>query len=147
AAPGNPVYTSYLLDAPTPPDARFSQSTAPGRTAPPSGAAALRDWLDHRLVPPKNVTVVAHASYEGDSSPATTALNQRLSERRLAVARGVIANRATIVAGEAKGFSRAQAAGRVGHDEDRVVEITGKVQGADPAVSIQAVLARPAAPV
>ncbi|MGH3915436.1 MAG: hypothetical protein ACRDTC_18815, partial [Pseudonocardiaceae bacterium] len=113
ATPNNPVFGSYLRNAPAPPDPAFSQSTAPGRVAPPSGAAALQEWLD-RLATPKNVTITAHASFEGDSTPAKTTLNQRLSERRLAIARGIVANRAVITSALAQGFSRAQAAGRLG---------------------------------
>lgn len=144
ATPTNPVFRSYLQNNPTPPDPRFSQSTAAGKTPPPAGADALRDWLDNRLVAPKQVTVTAHASWENDSSTAKTILNQRLSERRLAVARGIIANRATVTNPKALGFTRAQAAQRIGAEDDRVAEITGKVAGKDPAVSIRGTLARAA---
>ena len=145
ANPSNPIYGSYLRNSPTPADPRFSQSAAPGRTPPPGGAAALQEWLD-RLATPKDVVVTAHASFEGESSAELTDRNQKLSERRLAVARGIIANRATIASAVARGFSRAREAGRIRVETDRVAEITGKVPGATPAVSIRATLARGAAP-
>jgi hypothetical protein len=85
-------------------------------------------------------------SWENDSSTEKTILNQRLSERRLAVARGIIANRATVTDPKALGFTRAQAARRIGAEDDRVAEITGKVAGPDPAVSIRATLTRAAQP-
>ncbi|GAA4036376.1 hypothetical protein GCM10022247_72650 [Allokutzneria multivorans] len=142
--PGNPVYNSYLLGNPTPPDPRFSQSTAPGKESP-TGADALRDWLENRLAEPKKVAITAHASFEGDTSPAKADFNLKLSRRRLAVVKGIIANRATVTSGEGLGFSRAQAAGRNGDQDDRVAEITGKVAGEHPAVAIRATLARAAA--
>lgn len=140
----NPIFASYLSNDPKPPDARFSQSTGPRGTAPPSGAAALQDWLDDRLVAPKDITVQAHASFEGDDSNAQLIFNRNLSERRLAIARGIIGNRASIIAAQAFGFSRA--AGlippRIDDANDRVAEITGKVRGDSPAVAIRATLAR-----
>ncbi|WP_158895893.1 hypothetical protein [Amycolatopsis anabasis] len=143
--PSNPVYNSYLLGNPTPPDTRFSQSTAPGQSQP-QGAAALRDWLDNRLVAPKNVTVTAHASFEGDASAAKADFNLRLTRRRLGVATGIIASRATVASAQPLGFTRAQGAGRVGDQDDRVVEVTGKVPGANPALSVRATVARAAQP-
>ncbi|GAV39880.1 hypothetical protein [Streptomyces acidiscabies] len=144
-SPSNPVYSSYLLDSPLPPDPRFSQSAAPGHTPPPGGAAALHAWLD-RLAGAKEVTVSAHASYDGNDAPNIVALNQRLSERRLAVAKGIIANRAAITAAQAAGFSRGRAAGGVKPEEervqDRVAEITGLVAAPGQAVSLQATLSR-----
>ena len=128
----NPIFRSYLQNAPLPPDQRFSGSAAPNRSPPPGGADALKDWLDNRLASPKNVTIGAHASFEGDASAAKTTHNNDLSNRRLAVARGIIASRATITQAGFFGFSRAQAAGRVGNQDDRVAEIIGKVPGADP---------------
>jgi hypothetical protein len=145
ASPTNPIYGSYLRNSPTPADPQFSQSTATGRTPPPGGAAALQEWLD-RLVTPKNVVVTAHASFEGDSSAQSIDRNQKLSERRLAVARGIIANRASVDSAVAKGFSRAREAGHIKLQTDRVAEVTGKVPGATPAVSIRANPARGAAP-
>ena len=144
----NPVFRSYLQNNPVPPDVRFSQSTAPGKVAPPAGADALKDWLDSRLVAPKQVTVFAHASWENDSSTEKRILNQRLSERRLAVARGIVANRASITnpTNAALGFTRAETAKRIGAEDDRVAEITGKVPGQDPSVSIRATLSRAQAP-
>ncbi|MGA4844262.1 hypothetical protein [Streptomyces sp. G45] len=144
-SPSNPVYSSYLLNSPLPPDPGFSQSAAPGHTPPPGGAAALRAWLD-RLSGAKEVTVSAYASYEGNDAPNVVALNQRLSERRLAVAKGIIANRAAITAAQAAGFSRARAEGRVKPEEervqDRVAEITGLVAAPGQAVSLEATLSR-----
>ncbi len=144
--PTNKVFGSYLKNSPTPPDPRFSQSTAQGKAPPPGGAAALQDWLDNKLIAPKQVKIGAHASFENDSSTAKTVFNQRLSERRLAIARGIIGTRVEIIASEAAGFTRAKAAGNVGREVDRVAEITGKVAGADPAVSIRATLSRAARP-
>ncbi|MFI8930568.1 hypothetical protein ACIG3E_23165 [Streptomyces sp. NPDC053474] len=144
-SPANSVYSSYLLNSPLPPDPKFSQSAAPGQGPPPGGAAALRAWLD-RLSGAKAVTVSAHASYDGNDAPHIVALNQRLSERRLAVAKGIIANRATITAAQAAGFSRGRAAGGVKPEEervqDRVAEITGLVAAPGQTVSLQATLSR-----
>jgi hypothetical protein len=142
----NPVFNSYLQNKPTPPDLRFSQSTAPGKTAP-LGADALKDWLDNRLIEPKQVTMTSHASWENKSTDEATIFNQRLSERRHAIAKGIIANRAKINDdSKALGFTRAQAAKRIGAEDDRVSEITGKVPGQDPAVNIKGTLTRAAAP-
>jgi hypothetical protein len=142
----NTVFASYLLNNPKPPDLRFSQSKAKGKTPPPAGADALRDWVENRVISPKKVTIRAHASWENNSTTEKTVLNQRLSERRLAIAKGVIANRADTDDSKALGFSRAEGAKRIGAEDDRVAEVTGKVPGPDPAVSIKATLSRPAQP-
>ena len=90
------------------------------------------------------MSIGAHASFEGDTGK--TGHNQSLSSRRLAIAQGIIASRATIREAGFFGFSRAQAAGRTGDQNDRVAEITGKVPGSSPAVQIRATLERAAQP-
>ena len=95
ATPSNPVFRSYLQNNPTPPDPRFSQSTAPGQTTP-TGADALKNWLEKRLADPKVVDINARASWEDHPGAETERLNDRLSERRRDIAKGIIANRATI---------------------------------------------------
>ena len=107
AVPTNPVFKGYLQNSPLLPDFRFSGSTEPGKTPPPGGAEALKTWLDNKLVTPKEITVFSHASWEGDSSPPKIDFNQKLSERRLEVAKGIIANRAKITEGR-RSASRAR---------------------------------------
>jgi hypothetical protein len=146
ALPPSASYQSYLANAPNPPDQRFTATDgtiAPDGSSTQGGAAALRDWIQNRLATPKQVTVDAHASYEGDDSKAS--FNLQLTQRRRQVAVGIIGTLAQVTGGTFHGFQEARAAGRVGDPMDRVVEIRGRGLSGDP-VTLTATLTRPAAP-
>ncbi len=144
--PASATYQSYLNNAPNPPDQRFTATDgtiAPDGSSTQGGAAALRDWIQNNLATPKQVTVDAHASYEGDDSKAP--FNLQLTQRRRQVAVGIIGNQAQVTGGTFHGFQEARAAGRVGDPLDRVVEIRGQGLAGNP-VALAATLTRPAAP-
>lgn len=82
----------------------------------------------------------------GDGNPASATFNQKLSERRLAITRGIVGNHAAVTSSQAKGFTRLQAASRTAYETDRVAEITGKSSGGDGAVTISATIVRPKRP-
>lgn len=88
------VDQSYLTTPPPKPAGLLPDAAQPsdGPPAPGlTGTRALHAWLRHRLQElngERQVTVDAYASYEGD--PAKRLYNQRLSERRLAVAYAAI---------------------------------------------------------
>ena len=96
--PPSGLYGRYVQGTPNPPDdQQFNNSVASNSTTP-RGAAALRAWVQNRLAAPKQVWVDAHASFEGDSSTTKRAFNQRLSQRRLDVALGIIGSSAETTA-------------------------------------------------
>lgn len=142
--PAHPVYRAYVANNPQPPDARFTGSAAPGKTAPPGGAQALQDWLD-RLASPRIVSMTGHASFEGDSSAAKRAYNMSLSQRRLDIARGIVGSRATVSSATPRGQLEAEGAHRQGDQDDRVVRIAGAIDAGKgtPGVTIEARISRP----
>jgi hypothetical protein len=140
-SPPSKSYSGYLNNAPDPQDGAFSGSAAPSGGSGSKGADGLRSWIKDRLVSPKEVSVDAHASYEG--KPEKLDYNQKLSERRRDVAVGVISNLASISSATASGQTEAQAANRVGDSMDRVARIKGKTAAGSPRVKIQATISRP----
>jgi hypothetical protein len=77
-----PIYNSYLNNTPNPADAEFSNTTShPGITTVVGSHRSgdsnqLREWLQNRLVIPKNVTIEAYASFENDDSIAKQRYNR-----------------------------------------------------------------------
>src|SRR5262249_38124556 len=102
--PTNATYASYLRNAPNPQDNEFLHPTT---TPPEHGVTGdgnqLREWLRNRLADPKEVTLTGHASFENDRTQSKRQYNLRLSQRRLDVAVGIIADLATIQARTARG--------------------------------------------
>lgn len=137
----NKSYSGYLNNAPDPQDGAFSGSAAPSGGSGSRGADALKNWIKDRLISPKEVSVDAHASYEG--KPEKLGYNQKLSERRRDVAVGIIDDLARISSALASGQTEAQAANRIGDPTDRVARIKGKTAAGSPRVRIQAVISRP----
>ena len=101
-------------------DAIYLASTAPGQGA--RGTAGVRGWLVQRALDAggvlPNVTIHAHASFE---TPDRADQDQKLSERRMDVAAGVVHSLANITAQQAHGFDGVNASN---NQADRVAIIT-----------------------
>jgi hypothetical protein len=138
--PPSSSYTSYLNNSPNPQDSAFLGSVSPSGGSGSRGADALRGWIRDRLASPKEVSVDAHASYEG--KPEKLEYNQKLSERRKDVAIGIIGTLASASRAVASGQNEAQAANRTGDATDRVARIKGKTAIGSPHVTIQATISR-----
>ena len=145
--PPSQSYLRYLANQPSPPDARFTGSQQPGGSPPGvRGADALRHWVQNRLASPRQVTIEGHASYENDDTPTKQQFNQRLSQRRIDIARGIIGTLATVNGTPvAHGHTQARNASpqRIGNPNDRVARITGRTAAGTPAVTIRARIERP----
>ena len=126
-------------------DASFAASRAPSSTTSLAGAAALRDWLQNRVIPPnaaapKEVTVDADASFE---SVSLADHDQALTERRRELAIAIVGSLATVSGGSAHGHARASGAA---NPADRAARITGLTSRAAAAKTVRATLARPPRP-
>jgi hypothetical protein len=145
-SPPSSGYQRYLNNNPAPEDIPFRGSQAPTGTSLLRGADALRDWVQNRLVAPREVDIEAHASYEGHSDKVQ--YNTELSVRRLNVAIGIIGNLATIHSTAATGQQAAQTDGRVSapthgvRNPDRIAKIRGRVDAGAPGVTINARISR-----
>ena len=140
--PPSTTFTSYLANSPNPRDEQFSKSAAPGGTGAARGADALRAWIRDRVTD-KEVTIHAQASFEGKRDTNTVDHNQRLSERRLKVAQGIIGTLARVsTASKATGQELNADVPPPADQADRVATITAKVGAARPAVRIEATLSR-----
>ncbi len=139
-SPPSNSYSGYLNNAPNPQDSAFLGSASPSGGSGSSGADALRGWIRDRLASPKEVSVDAHASYEG--KPEKLEYNQKLSERRKDVAIGIIGSLASASRAVASGQTEAQTANRTGDATDRVARIKGKTAIGSPHVTIQATISR-----
>src|SRR5262249_33982533 len=83
-----PILSAYVADTEQPPDAPFSNSSAPsGPAGPPFGPAALRSWVQNRTISGGFIAIDTHASYEDDVQQQR---DQNLSQRRLEVASAII---------------------------------------------------------
>ena len=120
-SPPSNSYSGYLNNAPNPQDSAFLGSASPSGGSGSSGADALRGWIKDRLASPKEVSVDAHASYEG--KPEKLEYNQKLSERRKDVAIGIIGSLASASRVVATGQTEAQSANRTGDATDRVARV------------------------
>jgi hypothetical protein len=144
--PPRTLFNRYVNNAPTPPpDSRFTASGAPNSSSGLRGAAALRHWVQNRVIAvngARQVSLEAHASYEGDSSSTKRTRNQRLSERRHEVARAIIGSLAQIVDNGAQGQTVAEAANRRNEAIDRVARVTGQVSADAPRVILRTTLSR-----
>jgi hypothetical protein len=110
-------------------------------TGPERGADRLRAWVQ-ALQPPRTVRLDAYASHEHTSSASDTERrnhNLRLSQRRLDVASAIVQRAGGSVSGgqSAHGDSPASTrpgthAAMGGDPDNRVVHVTGSVQGGQP---------------
>ncbi len=115
------VIPDYVADVENPPDLPFAQSTPDGGPPTPTGAASLKQWIADKVAAGSgaHITIDAHARF---IRPEDALLDQRLSERRLAVARAIILDArptATFDHALAHGHASARASsspGSAGHD-------------------------------
>jgi hypothetical protein len=141
------ILADYVADVESPPDIPFSTSPPDG-TGPLSGSAALRDWIQNRVLAgaDAHIEIDAHASFENSINAPR---DQTLSERRLAVAREIVlAARpgATFDHATAHGHTRAANAKRKNNGADRVALVEAATSAAASAVSVQARIRRATAP-
>jgi hypothetical protein len=141
--PPSPAYQRYLDNRPMPDDPEFKKSRMDDQDQTIGGADALRDWAQKRLLSPE-VTVDAHASFENKTDPDTISHNKTLSERRLAVAKGILQGVATVTKESATGQDEAKNAGRIGNPDDRAVNIQGTTKAGAAGGVIRAHLSRAA---
>jgi hypothetical protein len=129
------VIPDYVADAESPPDIPFGQSIPDGGPATPTGAAGLKHWISSSVNAgaDAHITIDAHAGFV---RPEDAALDQKLSERRLAVAQAIIREArpgATFDRALAHGHTGAQAStspGAAEHDVAIVEAATGSAPGA-----------------
>lgn len=140
-SPPSQSYSGYLNNAPDPQDSAFSGSVAPSGGSGSRGAYGLRNWIKDRLASPKEVSIDAHASYEGKTEKLD--YNQKLSERRRDVAVGIISTLASISSATASGQTEAQTANRIDDSMDRVARIKGKTAVGSSHVKFQGTISRP----
>ena len=136
ATPPSALYTAYLNGDSSTRDSAFLTTRGSGTER---SAAALRAWISQSTAP---VTIHAHASYEGDPSLANW--NQSLTERRLAVAQGIVGNTVPVSAAQAHGFTQAHGANRLRNPADRVAILTRSGE-AGPETVIDGTVSRPPA--
>jgi hypothetical protein len=141
--PPSPAYQRYLDNRPMPDDPEFKKSRMDGQDPTIGGADALRDWAQNRLLS-REVTVDAHASFEKKTDAETISHNQTLSERRLAVAKGILRGIATVTSESATGQKEAQSADRFSDPEDRAANIHGATKAGVAGGVIRAHLSRAA---
>lgn len=134
--PPSALYTAYLNGDSSTRDSAFLATRGSGTER---SAAALRAWLAQSTAA---VEIHAHASFEGDTNLAD--LNQRLTERRLAVAQGIVGNTVPITTAQAHGFAEARSANRLRNPADRVAILT-RAGDAGPETVIEGTVSRPAA--
>lgn len=134
--PPSALYTAYLNGSSTTRDSAFLTTRGSG---PEQSAAALRAWVAQSTSP---VAIHAHASFEGDTSLGDW--NQRLTERRLAVAQGIVGSAVPITTATAHGFDEARSANRLRSPADRVAILT-RSGDAGPETVIEGTVTRPAA--
>jgi len=139
-----PRYTGSGL----PRDTEFDNSRPPGQSGGAGGAAALRQWLQSKIIPTEGIELAATASFE-DS--ANSNRDQKLSERRLAVVKAIAAAAGIRPpAGAASGhFKPGTSTVNDPPDDpnDRNVVVTGKASVArTPAITLNATISRPAVP-
>jgi len=134
ANPPSTLYNAYLSGSSSTRDTAFLATRGSGTER---NAAALRAWVAQSSSP---IAINAHASFEGDTSKVDW--NQRLTERRLAVAEGIIGNSAPISSTTAHGFAEARGANRLRNPADRVAILTREVAGGSETV-IEGTVTRP----